>query len=77
MKEKVLGENKIKQVLQRLDRLTLQESQMTDIQILVAQTKNLDTVRGLVDNMRVVMEGTHLLLWLYALCSVRTVTAMS
>jgi len=75
--KKVLGNKEIESVLQRLDRLTLQESQMTDIQILVAQTKNLDMVRGLVDNMRVVMEGAHLLLWLYALCSVRTVTAMS
>lgn len=63
-KEKVLGENKIEAVLQRLDRLTLQESQMSNTQVLVAQTETLDMVRGLVDNMRVVMEGAHLLVWL-------------
>jgi len=63
-KEKVLGENKIEAVLQRLDRLTLQESQMSNTQVLVAQTETLDMVRGLVDNMSVVMEGAHLLVWL-------------
>jgi hypothetical protein len=39
-------------VLQRLDRLTLEESKTT-----VAQT--LDVVYGLVNNMQVVMEGAH------------------
>jgi hypothetical protein len=52
-------------VLQRLDRLTLQESQMTVAQVALAQTETLDVVRGLVDNMRVVMEGAYLA-WLYA-----------
>lgn len=56
-KEKVLGENKVESVLQRLDRLTLQESQMTAAQVALVQTETLDVVRGLVDNMRVVMEG--------------------
>lgn len=65
-KDNVLGENKIKLVLQRLDRLTLQESQMTDTQVLVAQTETLNMVRGLVDNMKVMMEGAHLLVWLHA-----------
>ena len=49
---KLLGEKDIESVLQRLDRLTLEESKTT-----VAQT--LDVVYGLVNNMRVVMEGTH------------------
>ena len=39
-------------MLQRLDRLTLEESKTT-----VAQT--LDVVYGLVNNMQVVMEGAH------------------
>ena len=63
---KVLGDKEIESVLQRLDRLTLQESQMTGTQIIVAQTETLTMIRGLVDNMRVVMEGAHLLVWLYA-----------
>lgn len=48
----MLGENEIESVLQRLDRLTGEESKMT-----VAQT--LDVVCGLVNSMEVVMEGTH------------------
>jgi len=52
---KLLGEKDIESTLQRLDRLTLEESKMT-----VAQT--LDVVYGLVNNMQVVMEGAHLLL---------------
>ena len=49
---RLLGEKDIESVLQRLDRLTLEESKTT-----VAQT--LDVVYGLVNNMQVVMEGTH------------------
>jgi nucleoside permease NupC len=63
----VLGENKIDSVLRRLDRLTQQESQMNVAQITVAQTETLDVVRGLIDNMRVVMEGAHLV-WLCLQC---------
>jgi hypothetical protein len=48
----LLGENKVEAVLQRLDRLTLEESKMT-----AAQT--LDIVSGLVKNMEAVMEGAH------------------
>jgi hypothetical protein len=44
------GEREIEAVLQRLDRLTREEAQMT-----VAQT--LGVVHGLVGNMKVVMEG--------------------
>jgi nucleoside permease NupC len=62
---KVLGDKEIESVLQRLDRLTLQESQMTVAQVALAQTEILTMIRGLVDNMRVVMEGAHLV-WLYA-----------
>ena len=52
---KLLGEKDIESVLQRLDRLSLEESKMT-----AAQT--LDVVYGLVKNMEVVMEGAHHLL---------------
>jgi len=50
--KKFLGEKDIELVLLRLDRLTLEESKTT-----VAQT--LEVVYGLVNNMQVVMEGTH------------------
>ena len=50
--KKLLGEKDIESVLLRLDRLTLEESKTT-----VAQT--LDVVYSLVNNMQVVMEGTH------------------
>jgi len=53
--KKLLGEKDIESVLQRLDRLTLEESKTT-----AAQT--LDVVYGLVNNMYIVMEGTH---WLF------------
>ena len=49
---KLLGEKDVESVLQRLDRLTLEESKVT-----VAQT--LDVVYSLVSNMEVVMEGPH------------------
>jgi len=52
---KLLGENDIELILQRLSRLTLEESKLT-----VAQT--LDVVYSLVNKMEVVMEGTHCLL---------------
>jgi hypothetical protein len=48
--KKLLGESEVEAVLQRLDRLTQEEAQMT-----VAQT--LDVVHGLFDNLRVVMDG--------------------
>lgn len=49
------GENESKEIesaLQRLDRLTLEESRTT-----TAQT--LDVVYGLVDNMRVIIDGAY------------------
>ena len=51
---KVLGENEVESVLQRLDRLTLDEAHTT-----AAQT--LDVVHRLVQNMRVVMNGEETL----------------
>ena len=48
--KKVLGENQVESVLQRLDRLTLNEAR-------IAATQTLDVVHGLVQNMRVVMNG--------------------
>jgi hypothetical protein len=48
--KKLLGESEIEVVLQRLDRLTNEEARMTG-----AQT--LEVVHGLVNDMRVVMNG--------------------
>ena len=48
--KKVLGENDVESVLQRLDRLTVDEARTT-------ATQTLDVVHGLVQNMRVVMNG--------------------
>ena len=53
--KKLLGDSEIESVLQRLDRLTLDEARMT-----AAQT--LGVVHGLVGNMKVVMEGTERLI---------------
>jgi hypothetical protein len=53
--KKLLGESEVEAVLQRLDRLTQDEAQRA-----IAQT--LSVVHGLVNNMRVVMEGTLSLL---------------
>lgn len=50
-----MGDNQVEEVLQRLDRLTLEESKNT-----AAQT--LDVVCGLVNNLNAMMEGAcHLL----------------
>jgi len=46
----ILGGNEVESVLQRLDRLTLDESRAT-------ATQTFDVVHGLVQNMRVVMDG--------------------
>lgn len=55
---KLLGDNEIKAVLQRLDRLTMEESRE-------AVTQTFDVVYGLVKNIEVIMEGAHrLLVWL-------------
>ena len=48
--KKLLGENEIEAVLQRLDRLTQEEGRMTVVQIL-------EVVHGLVNNVKVVMNG--------------------
>jgi hypothetical protein len=48
--KKLLGESEIEAVLQRLDRLTQEEGRMT-----VAQT--LAVVHGLVNNVKIVMNG--------------------
>ena len=50
--KKILGNKDIESVLDRLNRLTLEESKLT-----AAQT--LDVVCRLVNKMQVVMEGTH------------------
>lgn len=53
--KKILGENDVESVLQRLDRLTLDEARTT-------ATQTLDVVHGLVQNMRVVLNGELTLL---------------
>ena len=53
--KKLLGENDIEAVLQRLDRLTMDE-----LQLAAAQT--MEVVYGLFNNMKVVMDGTVTLL---------------
>ena len=49
--KKLLGDSEVEAVVQRLDRLTQEEARM-------ATTQTLGVVHGLVDNMKVVMEGT-------------------
>ena len=53
--KKLLGDSEIEKVLQRLDRLTQDEARMT-------VTQTLGVVHGLVENMKVVMEGAERLL---------------
>jgi hypothetical protein len=48
--KKLLGEREIEAVLQRLDRLTQDEARMT-------LTQTLEVVHGLVNNVKVVMDG--------------------
>ena len=56
--KKLLGENEIEAVLRRLDRLTQEEGRMT-----VAET--FEVVHGLVNNVKIVMNGMRsLLVWL-------------
>lgn len=52
--KKLLGESDVEAVLQRLDRLTLEDARMT-----AAQT--LAVVHGLINNMRVVLDGMQTL----------------
>ena len=60
--KKLFGENEIDAVLQRLDRLTQDEARTT-----AAQT--LDVVYGLVQNMKVVIDGERI----YSECHMRPV----
>lgn len=62
---KLLGENDIEAVLQRLDRLTMEESRMT-------ATQTMEVVYGLFNNMKVVMNGreTFALIFLHSLPNV-------
>jgi hypothetical protein len=52
---KLLGENETEIVLQRLDRLTVEESKMSHFTVL-------HVICGLFDSMQVVMEGAHCLI---------------
>ena len=52
--KKIMGEKEVESVLQRLDRLTLDEARTTAMQ-------TLDVVHGLVQNMRVIMDGEAIL----------------
>ena len=53
--KKLLGENDIEAVLHRLDRLTMEESRVT-------ATQTMEVVYGLFNNMKVVMDGTEMLI---------------
>jgi hypothetical protein len=53
--KKLLGESEIEDILQRLDRLTVDEARMTG-------TQTLQVVHGLVANMNLVMDGMQILL---------------
>jgi hypothetical protein len=53
--EKLLGENDVEAVLQRLDRLTLDEARTTAAQ-------SLEAIYALIQNLRVVMDGEQVLL---------------
>ncbi len=50
--KKMIGENEIKAVLRRLDRLTLDEARATGVQ-------TLEVVYGLVQNRRAIMDGEN------------------
>ena len=53
--KKLLGEKDVEAILQRLDRLTLDEARTTAAQ-------SLEAIYGLVQNMRVLMDGGQVLL---------------
>ena len=53
--KKLLGEKDVEAILQRLDRLTLDEARTTAAQ-------SLEAIYGLVQNMRVLMDGEQVLL---------------
>ena len=59
--KKILGENEVESVLQRLDRLTLDEARTT-------ATQTLEIVHGLVRNIRVVTDGKATLSGLTLIC---------
>ena len=55
--KKLFGESEIEDVLQRLDRLTLDEAKLTG-------TQTLEVLHGLVANVKLVLDGMQLLLGL-------------
>ena len=57
--KKLLGENNVEAVLERLDRLTREEAQTT-------ATQTLELVYGLVKNIKIVLDGARCLLVLRA-----------
>ena len=58
--KKLLGEREIEAVLQRLDRLTQEEAQVTTVQ-------TLEVVHELFNNLKVVMSGVYAILTLMAI----------
>ena len=59
--KKLLGEHEIEAVLHRLDRLTQDEARVT-------VTQTLEVVSGLVNNVRVVMDGAQTLIGSLSSC---------
>ena len=53
--KKLLGEKDVEAILQRLDRLTLDEARTTAAQ-------SLEAIYGLIQNMRMLMDGKQVLL---------------
>jgi len=68
--KKLLGENDVEAILQRLDRLTQEEARTTAAQ-------SLEVVYGLVKNIKVVMNGTRSLPVLHAVLNVALQTEVS
>ena len=64
--KKLLGENEVEVVLQRIDRLTLNEARTTAEQ-------TLEVVYGLVQNMRTVIDGVYI----YLVCLLLVVECLS
>lgn len=51
--KKLLGDSKIEKIMPRLERLTQDETHMTEVHIL-------EVVHGLMNNMKVVIEGEYI-----------------
>ncbi len=60
--KKLFGGNDIEAVLERLDRLTMEESRVT-------ATQTMEVVNGLFKNMKVVMDSMETFTWFFPQCA--------